>query len=223
MQRWSEEEVNYVKQLAALGVSYTEMSEYLDRTPKSIQLKMQKLGFVFNDFYTKPEKQPCLNCGGKIENHGKVFCSQSCAATFNNFNRPSKREDENCYYCGQSMRAKRGQKFCSQSCANESKTQERRQLILKDDNSLTSNAYKKFLIEEHGEKCMECGWDKINPITNKCPIELEHIDGDHTNNHLNNLKLLCPNCHSLTPTYKGLNRGNGRHERMKRYRDGKSF
>lgn len=40
---------------------------------------------------------------------------------------------------------------------------------------------------------------------------------------INNLILLCPNCHSLTPTYKALNKGNGRHNRMKRYNDGKSY
>ena len=36
-------------------------------------------------------------------------------------------------------------------------------------------------------------------------LELDHIDGNHSNNNLNNLRLLCPNCHSQTPTYK--NRG----------------
>lgn len=54
---------------------------------------------------------------------------------------------------------------------------------------------------------MECGWDKINKYSNKCPIELEHIDGNHDNNKIENVRLLCPNCDSLTPTYKGLNRG----------------
>jgi hypothetical protein len=70
---------------------------------------------------------------------------------------------------------------------------------------------------------MECGWDKINPVSKKCPIELEHIDGNSENNDLINLKLLYPNCHSLTSTYKNLNRGNGIHEKMIRYKEGKSF
>ena len=70
---------------------------------------------------------------------------------------------------------------------------------------------------------MECGWGEENPKTNKVPIELEHIDGNSNNNELSNLKLLCPNCHSLTPTYKGANRGNGRYERKERYKKGKSY
>lgn len=41
------------------------------------------------------------------------------------------------------------------------------------------------------------------------PLEVEHIDGDSTNNKEYNLTLLCPNCHSLTKTYRGLNKGNG--------------
>lgn len=37
------------------------------------------------------------------------------------------------------------------------------------------------------------------------PLELDHIDGNHSNNELTNLRLLCPNCHALTPTYRGKN------------------
>lgn len=37
------------------------------------------------------------------------------------------------------------------------------------------------------------------------PLELDHIDGNSDNNTLSNLRLLCPNCHALTPTYRGKN------------------
>lgn len=39
------------------------------------------------------------------------------------------------------------------------------------------------------------------------PLHLEHIDGNHLNNNLNNLTLLCPNCHSQTPNFRGRNKG----------------
>src|SRR5579862_6565739 len=55
-----------------------------------------------------------------------------------------------------------------------------------------------------------------NPTTGRVPIEVEHIDGDWQNNHLSNLTLLCPNCHALTPTFRGLNRGRGRAHRLGR-------
>lgn len=73
------------------------------------------------------------------------------------------------------------------------------------------------LVELYGERCMRCGWAERNPVTERVPLDIEHVDGDWTNNTPSNLALLCPNCHSLTPTYKGLNRGRGREYRMEAY------
>ena len=49
-----------------------------------------------------------------------------------------------------------------------------------------------------------------NIYTNTIPLEIEHIDGNYRNNKEENLIVLCPNCHSLTSTYKGANLNNGR-------------
>jgi hypothetical protein len=68
--------------------------------------------------------------------------------------------------------------------------------------------HKKVLITERGHKCEDCGlteW-KSNPI----PLELEHMDGDNKNNIRKNLKLLCCNCHALTPTWRGRNINSGK-------------
>ncbi len=73
---------------------------------------------------------------------------------------------------------------------------------------------RKYLVWKFGEKCSRCGWAERNARTGNVPIEVEHIDGDWQNNSLENLTLLCPNCHSLTATYRGLNRGRGRAERL---------
>ena len=51
------------------------------------------------------------------------------------------------------------------------------------------------------ELCYVCSITHWNG--SKLSLQLDHIDGDNTNNELNNLRLLCPNCHSLTDTYCG--------------------
>ena len=79
----------------------------------------------------------------------------------------------------------------------------------------TSNHIKRYLREKYGNKCSRCGWHKVNPFTKEVPLEVEHIDGDYTNNSEENLDLVCPNCHSLTATYKGANKGHGRKNRNK--------
>lgn len=73
----------------------------------------------------------------------------------------------------------------------------------KDNFSLTpqnTKAIKLKLIRDRGHQCEKCKlteWFEI-PIT----LELEHVDGNRTNNKDENLKLFCPNCHSQTPTWK---------------------
>ena len=74
----------------------------------------------------------------------------------------------------------------------------------------TPNRIRNYLFRIHNSKCSRCGWSEINPYTNKIPLEVEHIDGNYKNNRPENLTLLCPNCHSLTKTFRGLNKGNGR-------------
>lgn len=60
--------------------------------------------------------------------------------------------------------------------------------------------HKSALIKERGRCCEVCKLSEWNfkPIT----LELEHVDGDGKNNVKENLKLLCPNCHSQTPTWR---------------------
>jgi hypothetical protein len=161
-------------------------------------------------------KKSCLHCSQEISYVARVnnFCSHSCSATFNNIKRGKKLV--NCIFCGTETHT--GKKYCSFECQHNHRRTE-----AVNNKTASHVSSKKFLINLHGAKCMECGWDKINLHTNKVPIELEHIDGNSTNNELSNLKLLCPNCHSLTSTYKALNKGNGRHKRMERYKEGKSY
>jgi hypothetical protein len=73
-----------------------------------------------------------------------------------------------------------------------------------------SSHIRRYLREKFDNACCKCGWAEVHPTTGNVPVEVNHIDGDHTNNIEENLELICPNCHSLTPTYRNLNNGNGR-------------
>lgn len=185
-----------------------------------------KLGAIKSKFFIQQQKlqrieeydkckKTCIFCNFFLsyEQRHKKFCNSSCAAKYNNLNR---KKYSLCMSCNIQISSKN--KYCSVSC-------QQNYLRTESVKNKTAGhvATKNYLIKLHGPKCMECGWDKINPYTNKVPIELEHVDGNSENNELYNLKLLCPNCHSLTPTYKALNKGNGRHKRMERYKEGKSF
>ena len=77
-----------------------------------------------------------------------------------------------------------------------------------------SRYIRNYLLKKHNYKCELCGWGETNPYTNKIPLEIHHKDGDYKNNNENNLQVLCPNCHSLTATYRSAN-PNGRKGRKK--------
>jgi len=65
---------------------------------------------------------------------------------------------------------------------------------------------RRLLEEEHFEhRCRICG--RATWLGEPIPLELDHINGDRTDNRRENLRMICPNCHAQTPTYRGRNIG----------------
>ncbi|HKP51497.1 MAG TPA: HNH endonuclease [Chloroflexia bacterium] len=58
-------------------------------------------------------------------------------------------------------------------------------------------------------QCEECGWAR-RAVDGRLPLELHHMNGNRYDNRLENLIVLCPNCHSLKDNHRGLNKGNYR-------------
>ena len=172
---------------------------------------------VIKTYYCKQCKKEVKRTPSQINDN--IFCSSSCSAIFSNHNRKIWKL---CLFCKTKIDSRK--KYCSHICqSNFKKNNIYNQIENGTYTILWSKQYRDYLIEKYGAKCMECGWNKVNSKSNKSTIQLEHIDGNSQNNNLSNLKLLCPNCHSLTPTFGGLNRGKGRHYRRVRYAAGKSF
>jgi hypothetical protein len=80
-----------------------------------------------------------------------------------------------------------------------------------------SGFVRRFMLEETEYKCSECGWGKPNPLNGIVYLEIDHIDGNRENGYKENLRVLCPNCHTLTDTYKNLNKHIGHHKKRKQF------
>ena len=69
---------------------------------------------------------------------------------------------------------------------------------------------RKWLHSVRGTGCEICGWDEHHPEDGSVMTEVDHIDGDAENCSPDNLKILCPNCHSLTSTFRVRNKNSKR-------------
>ncbi len=164
----------------------------------------------------------CKYCNSELsyEHRELKFCNQSCAAKYNNeIREQSSIIIWNCLNCGcekKTIKHKQS-KFCSAECYNKFKVNQKITKWLDGDKSWNGQLpgrVKKYIANIRGYKCEECGISEWNnkPIT----LECDHIDGNSENNILGNLRLICPNCHSQTSTYKAKNKGNGRKYRYKK-------
>lgn len=166
----------------------------------------------------------CLNCEKEIKRN-KKFCNHSCSASFNNKNKVTK----HCLCCDKKLNLNI-KKYCNHKC----QLNHQYKIYIESwksgniDVKIVTDYIRKYLFEKYDNKCSngdKCYWNGplVNPFSKKSILQIEHKDGNSENNKEENLILLCPSCHSLTPTYGGLNRGNGRKERRERYKKGISY
>ena len=148
------------------------------------------------------------------------FCDHSCAAAFNNKGvRRNGIDPGNCEACGKKLK-KSINKYCNHKCCSEIQKRETERKILAGE-YVHYKTIREYLIRTKPHQCEICGIEEWNG--QPTPITMDHIDGNSENNDLSNLRLICPNCDAQLPTYKGRNKGNGRHARRQRYAEGKRY
>lgn len=104
-------------------------------------------------------------------------------------------------------------KYCSSACQKSKENKDRVDNWLAGNDRGWSGPCRKlrpfirrYLFEVFGSKCSECGWDERHPIDGAILTEIDHIDGDCENCVIKNLRVLCPNCHAKTSTYRNRNK-----------------
>lgn len=163
----------------------------------------------------------CVNCGKKLVNVQKKYCSSKCAGIVNGRLYPKRSTTKVliCPYCKKEFKMWGGNtKYCSQECHNNNIHKIRIEKFIKGELSdyqcRSSAVIRPYIAKHQGNKCAICDIDAVWN-NKKLNFVMDHIDGNHNNNLPSNLRLVCPNCDSQLPTYKSKNSGNGRAKRKK--------
>ena len=130
-----------------------------------------------------------------------------------------KRKEVKCKHCHEQIKT-RAKSFCSNKCQAELKQKSCLEKWLNGDmkshNGKTFQVkpfVRRYLIEKSNYKCSECGWGERNQASGNVPLEIDHINGIASDGSISNLRVLCPNCHSLTSTFRNLNKVKGIRDR----------
>jgi len=123
-------------------------------------------------------KRPC-----EIErNKGRVYCGMNCYGI-------SCRKETPCVVCGKPILAGRHKISCSRACANIYRARVGYKYNKPRDKVKGQRALKLRLLETRGRVCEKCGYNKYEIL------QVHHKDKDRSNNDIENLELICPNCH----------------------------
>ncbi len=133
---------------------------------------------------------------------------------------PRLRTIKTCVVCGKAT-SKKNKAYCSTDCQREFEWEKLKHEMERTGRARAPHTAKRYLLEVRGRCCESCGITKW--LRQPVLLILDHIDGNHTNWKLKNLRMICSNCDAMSPHYKGRNRGHGRFSRRQRYHNGQSY
>jgi len=142
------------------------------------------------ELYQRKPNTNCIICNKAIyrrpsileSNKGHVFCSLSCRGIYS-------RKESPCIVCGKPILAGLNKKTCSRKCSNINRAGIKYHLGSPRDKVKSQQALKIRLLKQRGKICERCGYRKYEIL------QIHHKDRNRENNKLNNLELICPNCH----------------------------
>lgn len=114
---------------------------------------------------------------------GSVYCSMKCYGI-------SCRKEIPCVVCKKLILSGANKKTCSRSCANRNRAGIKYKLNRPKDKVKAQRSIKIRLLRNRGGVCERCDYNK------KQILQVHHKDRNRENNDLNNLELICPNCHA---------------------------
>lgn len=130
----------------------------------------------------------CKTCGVEFQSVGSDTDRKYCSIQCKRAQPPKWPRDANCAFCGNHFKQDRKRTLCcSKTCAGLLKKKK------KFDAGIYCNsksAKKELLTRTNG--CNRCGWNNLLSV-----LEIHHIDRNRSNNHISNLEILCPNCHTI--------------------------
>jgi hypothetical protein len=154
----------------------------------------------------------CKKCGKEFEPvKGLInYCSLECrnSRTWSEEDRTKKSTSAKSSEKVRITNTNRPEEFWKK-IANTRKENHKKQILKSEYCDLSFESLRFRILYEQENKCNSCGLDKW--LGENIILELEHKDGNNKNNDRHNLEMICPNCHSLTQTWRGRNKRERRH------------
>lgn len=115
---------------------------------------------------------------------GHAFCSMKCYGLFI-------RKEHPCAVCGHPILAGLNKKTCSRACSNKQRTGIKYRQGRRKDKVVHTKQSKVRILELRGSCCERCGFTRTEIL------QVHHRDRNRANNDIDNLELICPNCHAM--------------------------